>query len=125
MLLDCKLGSRERMASRCNKTLLIFLLWCIAAPQLSLQLKNLVKVPSDVRVPGCYFVHISQSASVGEMQALVDELRSLDANSSLPEFDAKVMFTITKLGYGFSAKLSDEALYYVSCLSLHDAAQLI
>lgn len=93
----------------------MFLLWCIAAPKLTHQLKNLVKVPSDVRVPGCYFVHISQSASLGEMQALVEELRTLDANTSLPEFDAKDMFTITKLSYGFSAKLSDEALLHVSC----------
>ena len=93
----------------------MFLLWCIAAPKLTHQLKNLVKVPSDVRVSGCYFVHISHSASLGEMQALVEELRTLDANTSLPEFDAKAMFTITKLSYGFSAKLSDEALLYVSC----------
>lgn len=109
------------MTSGCNSILLVFLLWCIAAPQLALQLKNLVKVPSDVRVPECYFVHISYSASVGEMQALVDELRSLDANASLPEFDAKVVFTITKLGFGFSAKLSNDALHYVSNLHLlHD-----
>ena len=93
----------------------MFLLWCIAAPKPAHQLKNLVKVPSDVRVPGCYFVHISQSASEGEMQTLVDELRTLDTNTSLPKFEAKDLFTITKLSYGFSAKLSNEALLYVSC----------
>ena len=119
--LDCKLrlmmiSNREKsMASRCNSIFLMFLLWFIAAPKLTHQLKNLVKVPNDVRVPGCYFIHISQSASVEEMQALVDELRTFDANTSLPEFDAKDIFTITKLSYGFSAKLSDEALLHVSC----------
>ena len=49
------------------------------------------------------------------MQTLVDELRTLDTNTSLPEFEAKDLFTITKLSYGFSAKLSNEALLYVSC----------
>ena len=93
----------------------MFLLWCIAAPKPAHQLKSLVKVPSDVRVPGCYFVHISRSASEEEMQTLVDELRTLDTNTSLPEFEAKDLFTITKLSYGFSAKLSNEALLYVSC----------
>lgn len=95
----------------------MFLLWCFAAPKLTHQLKNLVKVPSDVRVPEHYFIHIMQSASVGEMQALVDELRTLDANTSLPEFAAKDMVVLTKLSYGFSAKLSDEALHHVSCLA--------
>ena len=97
----------------------MFLVWCIAAPKLTHQLKNLVKVPSDVRVPGCYFVHVRHSASVGEMQVLVEELRALDANASMPEFEAKGLFTLTKLSYGFSAKLSNEALLYVSyCVTI-------
>ena len=102
------------MATRCNSIFLMFLMWCIAAPKLTHQLKSLVKVPSDVRVPGCYFVQVRQSASVAEMQSLVDEIRALDANASMPEFEAKGLFTLTKLSYGFSAKLSNEALQYVS-----------
>ena len=77
-------------------------------------LKELHKVPGDVRIESCYFVHVLMSVSESRIHELVEELRTLDANASLPEFNAKIMFTITKLGYGFSAKLSDEALYYVS-----------
>ena len=71
-------------------------------------------MPGDVRIESCYFVHVLMSVSESRIHELVEELRTLDANASLPEFNAKIMFTITKLGYGFSAKLSDEALYYVS-----------
>ena len=104
----------QRMGNRRNSILLKFLLWCALVPNLTSQLKNLVKVPSDVRVPGRYFVHVRHTASATEMQALVEELQVLDTNNSMPNFHAKVLFTITNVGRGFSANLSDEALHYVS-----------
>ena len=76
--------------------------------------KALLRVPASVRIPDCYFVNIRQAVSESEIQQLVEDLRARDANDSMPDFSAQVMFVITKLGYGFSAKLSAEALDYVS-----------
>lgn len=77
-------------------------------------LKNLLKVPDNVRVPDCFFVHVSHRVTENEIHLLVDELRTLDADASATNFSAKVKFVITKLGYGFAAELSAEALHYVS-----------
>lgn len=83
-------------------------------PPPSGHLKPLHKAPGSVRVPDCYFVHIKVDVPEIRIHQLADELRSLDANASLPDFKASIMFVITKLGYGFSAKLSYQALCYVS-----------
>ena len=80
----------------------------------TLKRKTLHRVRETVRVPGCYFVNIRVTIPESEIRELIKELQSRDANASMPNFSAEEMFMITKLAYGFSAKLSDEALDYVS-----------
>ena len=87
-----------------------------ATPRAGAELKVLHQVPDEVRVPDSYFVNIRYDVAELRIRQLADELRSMDADQSLPAFSAKVQFVLTKLGYGISAKLSAEALYYVSPL---------
>lgn len=86
----------------------------VSLPTTPQKRKSLLRVPASVRIPDCYFVNVRQAVSESEIHQLVEDLRSRDANDSMPDFSAQVMFVITKLGYGFSAKLSAEALDYVS-----------
>ena len=87
-----------------------------ASPRAGAELKVLHQVPAEVRVPNCYLINIRHDVAESRIHQLADELRSMDANPTLPAFNAKVLFILTKLGYGISAKLSAEALYYVSFL---------
>ena len=86
----------------------------VSQPTAPQKRKSLLRVPASVRIPDCYFVNVRQGISESELHELVEDLRARDANDSMPGFSAQVMFVITKLGYGFSAKLSAEALDYVS-----------
>ena len=111
----------------CNRlfAITVILLACSAAGLgAATKLKNLHTVPDDVRVPGCYFVNVRYNVPESRIHQLVAELRTLDANASLPAFSARVMFVLTKIGYGFSAELSAEALYYVSLLSVYKTVSI-
>lgn len=95
----------------------------VSQPTTPQKRKTLLRVPASVRIPDFYFVNVRQSVSESEIYQLVEDLRAHDANDSMPDFSAQVMFVITKIGYGFSAKLSAEALDYVSRpLCIHASA---
>ena len=75
---------------------------------------KLLRAPSHVRVPNSYFVHLHSSCPLAEAEVLTRELREWNDDPGKPQFVARVSQLLTKAGYGFSAKLSDEALQHVS-----------
>lgn len=76
--------------------------------------KRLHKVPKKHRNGNDFIVHISTKVPWAEAEQLILELETLNENSSLPNFKAEVIAKIVQLVYGFAAKLSPEALEYVS-----------
>ncbi len=66
------------------------------------------------KVPNCYFVHFKRDTSISEGKQLIDEVKRFNWNSSMPKFSATIQGILTKSGHGFAAKMSDEALKFVS-----------
>lgn len=74
--------------------------------------RPLLRVREQERVPDSYFVHLRNSVKVEKAQKLVRELQLRSSEGG--NFKAYVTSIITRAGYGFSARLSQEALDYVS-----------
>ena len=74
--------------------------------------RPLITAKESERVPNSYFVHMKHSASLGKLNDVVRELN--ERSSQGTSFKASVPAIVTRAAYGFSARLSAEALDYVS-----------
>ena len=74
--------------------------------------RPLIRAKESERVPNSYFVHIKQSANPSKLNQIVRELN--ERSSQEGPFKASVSAIVTRAAYGFSTRLSPEALDYVS-----------
>ena len=74
----------------------------------------LYEAPPHARIEGSYFVRSHPSVTWDEIESLIAALHQKNDNASLPGFTAHVTGKAKNIAYGFSAKLSEEALKEVS-----------
>lgn len=79
--------------------------------------RPLIIARESERVPDTYFVHFRKHARLDQLQEVVRELNERSSQSET--FKANVASIVTRAGFGFSAKLSSDALNYVSVLHGH------
>lgn len=92
--------------------LVILLAAVCSAKRIRHSKRPLLRASAHERVPDSYFVHLRKSVKMEQVHELVRylHLRSSEGGN----FSAHVASIITRAGYGFSARLSQEALQHVS-----------
>lgn len=93
----------------------IILLTTIISSDAGKPKRPLLRANARARVPDSYFVHLRNHVELEKVQELVGELHRRSSEEG--NFKAQVPSIVTRAGYGFSAKLSQAALNYVSKLT--------
>ena len=105
----------QLLASRWRVCTIILLAAVLLASDARRQTKRpLIRAHESERVPDAYFIHIRQSATLGKLKEVVRELNQRSSQEG--PFKASVSAIVTRAAYGISARLSTEALDYVSII---------
>lgn len=96
------------------RLLFVTLLFCATMDTVSSSVRRRLHRAKADRVPDHYYVHFRRDTTLAEGKELVDIMNQLDKDIFRPNFTAMIQGVVTKTGHGFAAKLSEDALKYVS-----------
>lgn len=116
LLVYCRSSQSVRMPMFHRLQQILFFALLLAAVCSARKIRHskrpLLRASAHERVPDSYFVHLRKNVKMEQVHELVRYLHQRSSEGG--NFSAHVASIITMAGYGFSAKLSKQALQYVS-----------